>query len=57
MVQLLNFTDTEVQVRRGDRLAQAIVLPAPRITWQEVDEIRTNARGGFGSSGSKSIVD
>jgi dUTP pyrophosphatase len=51
MVQLLNFTDAEVHVRRGDRLAQAIVLPAPRIVWHEVDELRTAARGGFGSTG------
>ena len=51
MVQVLNFTAAEVQVTRGDRLAQAIVLPAPRVAWQEVTEIREVTRGGFGATG------
>lgn len=51
MVQVLNVTDREVHVARGDRLAQGIVLPAPRVTWQEVDQIRGATRGGFGSTG------
>ena len=50
-IQLLNITDTPVQVRRGDRLAQGIVLPCPRIEWEEVDEMRVPTRGGFGSTG------
>jgi dUTP pyrophosphatase len=52
MVQVLNVTDADVQVRRGDRLAQGIVLPAPRVTWQEVAEIREVPRGGFGATGN-----
>jgi dUTP pyrophosphatase len=51
MVQVLNFTQNEVQVRRGDRLAQGIVLPAPRVTWDEVEAIRPVTRGGFGATG------
>jgi len=51
MVQVLNFTSAEVQVQRGDRLAQAVVLPAPRVSWQEVTEIREVTRGGFGATG------
>ena len=50
MVQLLNLTDGPVHVRKGDRLAQGIVLPAPRVTWDEVEQIREVARGGFGST-------
>ena len=30
MIQVLNFTGAEVQVKRGDRLAQGIVLQAPQ---------------------------
>ena len=52
MIQVLNFTSAEVQVRRGDRLAQAIVLHAPRVTWQEVADIRPVTRGGFGVTGN-----
>ena len=51
MIQVLNFTGTEVHVTRGDRLAQAVVLPAPRVTWEEVSEIRDATRGGFGATG------
>ncbi len=51
MIQVLNITDSDVQVRRGDRLAQGIVLPSPRVTWDEVAEIRSTTRGGFGATG------
>jgi dUTP pyrophosphatase len=51
-VQLLNFTDAPVQVRRGDRLAQGIVLPSPQVEWQEVEEMSQPTRGGFGSTGN-----
>ena len=50
-LQLLNITDTDVTVRRGDRLAQGIVLAAPRVEWEEVNRIRETARGGFGTTG------
>ncbi len=50
-IQLLNITDTPVQVTRGDRLAQGIVLPCPTIEWEEVSEMTVPTRGGFGSTG------
>jgi dUTP pyrophosphatase len=52
LIQVLNFTDEEVTVRRGDRLAQGIVLSAPRVTWREVDRISNVVRGGFGATGN-----
>jgi dUTP pyrophosphatase len=51
MVQVLNVTARDVQVTRGDRLAQGIVLPAPRVSWEEVSDIRATTRGGFGITG------
>src|SRR4029078_8606287 len=51
MIQVLNFTDADAQGRSGDRLAQGIVLPSPRVTWYEVEAIGKAARGGFGSTG------
>lgn len=51
MIQLLNFTQAEVQIRRGDRLAQGIILPTPRVTWDEVSALKEVTRGGFGSTG------
>jgi dUTP pyrophosphatase len=50
-LQLLNFTDEPVHITRGDRLAQGIVLPAPRVEWDEITEVDEPTRGGFGSTG------
>ena len=52
MIQVLNFTNADVEIRRGDRLAQGIILPAPRVRWQEVTEIQQVTRGGFGATGN-----
>jgi dUTP pyrophosphatase len=52
MIQVVNITDSDVRISRGDRLAQGIVLPAPRVAWDEVAEIREVTRGGFGSTGT-----
>src|SRR3954471_6290461 len=51
-IQVLNISGAEVQVMRGDRLAQGIVLPAPRVIWQEVTDLREVTRGGFGATGN-----
>ena len=51
-VQVLNFTAAPVTVRAGDRLAQGILLPVTRIEWDEVEELRKDSRGGFGSTDS-----
>src|SRR4030095_12187435 len=53
MIQVMNVGDSDVKVSRGDRLAQGIVLPAPRIVWEEVSEIREMTRGGFGRPGTQ----
>ena len=52
MIQVLNVTDAPVQVRRGDRIAQGIVLASPRVVWEEVSAIREATRGGFGATGN-----
>jgi dUTP pyrophosphatase len=49
-IQLLNVGPTPVTVKPGDRLAQAIVLPAPRVEFEEGDAAE-QSRGGFGSTG------
>jgi dUTP pyrophosphatase len=53
MIQVMNVTETDVRIQRGDRLAQGIVLPAPRVSWDEVSQIREVTRGGFGSTGGQ----
>jgi dUTP pyrophosphatase len=51
-IQVMNFTSSPVRIARGDRLAQGIILPAPRVTWNEVSEIKEVTRGGFGATGN-----
>ncbi len=50
-IQLLNVSGEVVRVAPGDRLAQGIVLPAPRVEWEEVGTLAAPTRGGFGSTG------
>jgi dUTP pyrophosphatase len=50
-VVVLNFRDTATTVQRGERIAQGILLPAPRVAWVEVDAIAAPSRGGFGATG------
>ncbi|MDP1569739.1 MAG: dUTP diphosphatase [Vicinamibacterales bacterium] len=50
-VQVLNITDQPVAIARGDRLAQGLVLAAPRIEWDESAAATGASRGGFGSTG------
>jgi dUTP pyrophosphatase len=52
MIPVVNFTAAAVTITRGDRLAQGIILPAPRVVWDEVSDIRTVTRGGFGVTGN-----
>lgn len=49
-VQLLNVTTAPVSIKAGERLAQAIVLRAPRVEFVE-GEATAPSRGGFGSTG------
>ena len=50
-LQVLNITTDTVQIKRGDRLAQGLVLAAPRVEWEEVTPRDAASRGGFGSTG------
>jgi len=51
-IQVLNFTAAPVQVSRGDRIAQGLLIPVAQATWQEVDDdLRHGSRGGFGATG------
>lgn len=48
---LRNFTDHEVVVEQWERLVQGIFLPVQQVEWEEVQSIREESRGGFGSTG------
>lgn len=49
-IEVYNFTAAPVAVKRGDRLAQGLLIPVVRAEWQERAPEKT-ARGGFGSTG------
>jgi dUTP pyrophosphatase len=49
-IEVFNFTASPVSVRRGDRLAQGVILPFVRAEWQETTATAPS-RGGFGSTG------
>ena len=46
-----NVTGAPVIVERGERIAQALLVPTPRVAWEEVTQFGTDDRGGFGSTG------
>ena len=51
-IEVLNFTAVPVTVRRGDRLAQGVILPFARADWDEGDAPGQPTRGGFGATGN-----
>ena len=50
-IEVYNFTPRAVEVQRGDRLAQGLLLPCARADWELVDQLRERSRGGFGATG------
>ncbi len=46
-----NFTDAPVEIKRGDRIAQALIVPIVKAEFEEVEKIKEESRGGFGSTG------
>lgn len=51
-LQLYNFTDLPVEIKKGERLCQGLFQRVDQAEWEEVDEVRSNSRGGFGSTGN-----
>lgn len=49
-----SFGGSALAVSNGDRIAQAIVIPYPRVEFEVVEELSSTDRGagGFGSTGS-----
>ena len=49
-IQVYNFTDKDVTVKRGDRIAQGLFVRVDKFEWDEQQEMG-KSRGGFGSTG------
>jgi dUTP pyrophosphatase len=54
-VIVMNAGTEPFTIERGMRIAQAIIAPVTRATWQETDALPDTARGtgGFGSTGTR----
>jgi dUTP pyrophosphatase len=50
-MQLMNVTSAPVEIKRGDRLAQGVILPFVRADFEEAQSAAGPDRGGFGSTG------
>ncbi len=50
-IAVLNFRPAAVTVKAGDRIAQGLILAAPRVEWREMTGPAAPSRGGFGSTG------
>ena len=50
-IQLYNFTDQAVTIKRGEKIAQGILIPVVQAEWDEIDQVASPSRGGGGSTG------
>lgn len=49
-IQVYNFTGSAVEIARGEKIAQGVFVRIDKFEWEEVNEIREESRGGFGST-------
>lgn len=54
-VILMNSGSVDIVIERGMRIAQAVLAPVTRFTWESVDTLEptTRGQGGFGSTGTQ----
>lgn len=50
---LLNFSQENVTIERGERIVQMMVLPREKVEFTEAVQFEEADRGGFGSTGRK----
>lgn len=51
LLQFYNYTDKDVTIERGERVAQGIFVAVETAEWIESKEMKSKNRGGFGSTG------
>ncbi|OIO52849.1 dUTPase [Candidatus Peregrinibacteria bacterium CG1_02_41_10] len=51
LLQFYNFSNEPVKVEKGERLGQAAFVKIETAQWEEVEKMRKETRGGFGTTG------
>jgi dUTP pyrophosphatase len=53
-VCLINHGSCDFEITRGSRIAQLVIVPVPKVIWQETDSLPASVRdqGGFGHTGA-----
>lgn len=53
MIQVYNFTNKLIKIKKGDKIAQGLFVKIEKVEWEEVDSHNKKTRGGFGSTDAK----
>lgn len=53
LLQVYNITDADVIVEKGERIGQGAFVRVDIPEWEEVENMDSNSRGGFGTTGHK----
>jgi dUTP pyrophosphatase len=49
-IMVYNFSNNPVAVKRGERIAQGMIVPVEKAEWDELPPAKQNSRGGIGST-------
>ena len=50
-IQVYNFTEEPITIKKGDKIAQGLFVRVDKVQFVEVEEMVSESRGGFGSTG------
>jgi dUTPase len=50
LIEVFNFRDQAVEIKRGESLAQGMIIPADKMTWKEVEIMPDEGHGGYSTS-------
>lgn len=49
-IQVYNFTENEVVIEKGEKIAQGVFVKIDTVVWNEKEVMEAKSRGGFGST-------
>ncbi len=52
-IQVYNFSGADVEIKKGEKIAQGVFVRVDKFGWEEVDKMDKETRGGFGSTDNK----